>query len=252
MAVKLEGEMRAVFVVGTGRSGTHFLLRSLKGFSKTYDPHNGKEYGPVLKDIAKAAIHHRLPSKDTEAYYRRQMSETSSVLLDQHHPNLFFAEHWKSRLDDIVFLYLDRPTVQIVASMMRHKGVQSWYSYATNWRRRTIDRIPYPNRFLGVDHFREIRTLPLHLLCARRVIAHRRAYEAAYDMIPDRMRRIFYEDLVSDPNGTLTSVFSDEEQKLLGNFELVETPKQQSLSKFLDVLDAKQIAEIEELEESAR
>lgn len=242
--------MRAVFVVGTGRSGTHFLLRSLRGFSNTYDPHDGKEYGPVLNDISKAAIHHRLPSKETDDYYLRRVSESVGVLLDQHHPNLFFAEHWKAHLDDVVFLYPDRPTVQIVSSMMRHPGVLAWYSYVKNWRRRTINRIPYPNRFLGVESFREINNLPLHLLCARRVIAHRHAFEAAHVMMPDRMRRIFYEDLVSDPERTLTDIFTTEEQRILGSFKVVERPKKQSLSKFQDVLNAKQIAEIEELDES--
>ena len=40
--------MKAIFVVGTGRSGTHFTARLLNGFENVYDPLNGKEKSKIL------------------------------------------------------------------------------------------------------------------------------------------------------------------------------------------------------------
>lgn len=48
--------MDAVFIVGTGRSGTHFTCRSILGFSNAFDPHNGRECLETLRSVAQAAI----------------------------------------------------------------------------------------------------------------------------------------------------------------------------------------------------
>lgn len=242
--------MKAVFIVGTGRSGTHFTARLLNGFENIHDPLEGKEHPEILMDIAKAAIHHRKPSKATETYYREQLDQGTGVFLDQHHPNLFFARHWSDIFENIVFLHPQRPTHQVVASMLRHSGVMSWYRYAGNWRRRLINRIPYPNRFMGIDRYSDINRLPSHLLCAHRVIAHRAAYEALKNEIGVSMRGIDYEGLVNDPNAELSRVFTPEDLSTLGKFTLVETPQKASFSKYRDVLSDGQVAEIKALEGS--
>lgn len=244
--------MKAVFVVGTGRSGTHFTVRLLNGFENAYDPLGGEEDPDVLRDVALAAIHHRLPSERTSEYYRALLTEGKGILLDQHHCNLFFVRHWSNMFDGIIFLYPQRPTYQIVASMLRHKGVMRWYSYAREWRQRTINRIPYPNRFLGIDNASDISTLPPHLLCAHRVIAHRRAYEDRIAEGGGDLRGIDYEALVEDPLTAFSRVFTSDEINSLGEFTLSETPQKTSLVKFRDTLSKEQVAEIADLENRVR
>jgi hypothetical protein len=240
--------MNAIFVVGTGRSGTHFTVRLLNGFAQAHDPLGGEENQKILMDIATAAIHHRLPSRAVTDYYRHCLDGADGVFLDQHHPNLFFVRHWTEMFDGIVFLYPRRPAYQVVASMLRHKGVMNWYRYARHWRRRWIDRVPYPNRFLGLARASDISTLPTHLLCAHRVIAHRQAYEEAVARGGVELRSVDYEALVDDPLAEFSRAFSARELQTLGEFTLLEKPRKESLTKYRDVLDDRQVAEIEALE----
>jgi hypothetical protein len=240
--------LKAIFVVGTGRSGTHFTARLLNGFARAYDPLDGKENPQILKDVARAAIHHHLPSYATAAYYRRYLENAPVVFLDQHHPNLFFMGHWAAMFDGIVFLYPHRPTYQVVASMLRHDGVMRWYEYARKWPQRTFRRLPYPNRFLGVDSFVDLDALPAHLLCAHRVMAHERVYQQQVGPLRGALRSVDYEAMVADPAAALKSVFTPEEAECLGKFTLMERPRSASLSKYRDVLSDAQVAEIVELE----
>lgn len=241
--------MKGIFIVGTGRSGTHFTVRLMNGFQNAWDPMGGQENPDILGDIAKAAIHHRLPSDTTEAYYRKLLEAPEGILLDQHHPNLFFVSHWTKRLDGVVFLYPQRPAYQIVASMFRYSGVMTWYEYATGLRQRTLNRIPYPNRFLGLERYKDLETLPKHLLCAHRVFAHRRAFESAVGPARGALRGVAYESLVRDPLAEFSRVFSAAEMEQLGPFTLLETPRPESLSKYLDVLTTAQVDEIMALED---
>lgn len=243
--------MKAVFIVGTGRSGTHFTTRLMNGFENIRDPMAGKENNEILRDVARAAIHHRLPSKETENYYRERLENRKGIFLDQHHPNLFFVKHWSEIFDGLVFLYPQRPAHQIVASMLRHAGVMGWYRYAGEWRQRLINRIPYPNQFMGIDRYADIKQLPPHLLCAHRVLAHRRAYERLVSGAGGALRGIEYQSLVNDPLAELSRVFTTEELSALGTFTLVETPRKDSLSKYRDVLSDGQVAEIQEMERQA-
>jgi hypothetical protein len=151
--------------------------------------------------------------------------------------------------DGFVFLYPRRPAHQIVASMLRHKGVMSWYSYARNWRRRWFRRVPYPNRFLGLSRASDISTLPTHLLCAHRAIAHRQAYETAVAQGGADLRCVDYEALVDDPLAAFSQVFNKSELDRLGDFTLLEKPNRESLTKYRDVLDDRQVAEIQDLED---
>ena len=240
--------MNAIFVVGTGRSGTHFLVRLLAGFEHAHDPFGGRESEAILQDVAKAALHHRMPSEATERHYLDTIGASGPVLIDQHHPNLFFAHHWAERLDDPVFLYPLRPARQIVASMFRHKGVRSWYAYARRRFFALSDRLPYPNRFLGVDGYLEVETTPLHMLCTQRILAHHRICLEQKARLGDRVRIVTYDALVTDPEAEFARVFTETERARLGGFTLVETPNPASLDKYLDVLTVEQVAEIDAAE----
>ncbi|NNF25331.1 MAG: hypothetical protein HKN63_11080 [Rhodobacteraceae bacterium] len=243
--------MKALFVVGTGRSGTHFTVRVLNGFENTYDPMAGRENSGILRDVARAAIHHRLPSKKTTKYYQDLLGSQTGVLLDQHHPNLFFADHWCSIFNDLVFLYVERPTYQVVASMLRHRGVMDWYRYATSWRQRLFNPVPYPNQFLGIKSASEIQSLPVHLLCAHRVVAHKKQFERQSLKLNGALRSINYEALVTDQSAELSRVFSSDEIELLGEFSIIEKPRRDSLSKYLDVLSENEIEEISAFSKSS-
>ena len=236
----------AIFIVGTGRSGTHFATRTLRGFSNIWDPHDGKEYPEILYPIAKAAIRHKSFPHIARGYYLAKSREGAGrVLLDQHHPNLFFIPDLLGIYPDAVFLYPRRPIEQIVASMMRHQGILNWYDYAKAWR--PFRRVPMPNQFLGIDRRAQIDGLPLALLCAYRVIAHLRKLEAMMARF-SQVRVLSYENLVRDQQAEIRRVFRDSELDLMGDLRLQEQPRRNSLSKYQDVLSAEEIELVRQME----
>jgi hypothetical protein len=237
---------RGIFIVGTGRSGTHFLCRLLLGFAALDDLFGGNEDRRTLASVATAAIlHRRLPARTIRLYEERVdgCARRGRILLDQHHPNLFHVDQLKARFGDLLFLHPSRPTIQIVASMLKHKGVGDWYA----WIRKAGD-IPYPNQFFGLAERSELLALPPHLLCARRVIAHKRraAMEAARD--PEGFRQIDFVALVRSPHATLSGTFRDQELAQLGGYRQLVAPDPGVLGKFADVLTSSQVDEIVSLE----
>lgn len=240
--------MKAIFIIGTGRSGTHFLTRVLNGFSNIYDPLDGKENTQILRDVAQSAILHRPINSTVVEKYKEFSTMNSKIYLDQHHPNIFFVEEILKLIPDAVFLYPDRPVYQIVSSMLQHNGIMSWYSYATSWKRMFFNRVPFPNRFLGLDSIKQINGLPPHLLCAHRAIAHKKVFLALADRWPGKVRAVNYESLVDSPLDELEKVFSREELNILGEFTLKEKPNKVSMSKYKDTLTDIQVSEIVKLQ----
>lgn len=86
------------------------------------------------------------------------------------------------------------------------------------------------------------------MLCAHRVIAHRRAFKEINRGLRGRSRSVDYLNLVQAPEIELARVFTEAERISLGEFILAETPRRASLDKFRDVLNGAQLAEIEALE----
>lgn len=237
--------MDSIFIVGTGRSGTHFTCRALHGFQNIYDPLGGNENSDILKDIAIASIHHHEYPISAINYYKKYKKSTlpNKVFLDQHHPNLFFISKLHKLFDAPIFLYPDRPIEQIVASMLKHKGVLRWFDYAKKNRKNFI---PIENQYLGIQDLCQLHEMKLHELCALRAIAHR---NRAYVMKNRGMsiRFINYESLVKDQIKEFKSIFSEKEIDKLGNFNVAELGKTSSLQKFRDVLNEEEIAEIQNL-----
>lgn len=236
--------MRALFIVGTGRSGTHFTCRLLSGFDNVRDPFEGREDARLLRAVAGAALRHASLPERALRHYRRQLDAAGAggVFIDQHHPNLFHVDQLLGVCPDLVFLFPDRPVPQVVASMLRHAGVLSWY------RRRHTWFAPFPNRFLGIGRRADVRQMPLHLLCAHRVIGHKRRAIELSRRLPGVVRVVDYPGLVRDPTAELARVFAADERARLGAFELREKPSPASLDKYRSVLEPEQVDEILALE----
>ncbi len=237
--------MKAIFIVGTGRTGTHFLTRLLSGFDKVVDPFNGEENGRLLLDIAKAAITHLKPSQESVDYYLDIFKRLDGqVFLDQSHPNLFFVQFWQSLLREVIFLYPKRPIHQVVSSMLQHQGVLSWYQYAIHH----ADSVPFPNQFLGLDTIEEIKTTPLHILCAKRYLAHENMFQQQCRQVGKCLRQISYESLIDNPEQAIKTVLTQDELSYLGRFTLEEQPQKESLSKYQSHLTEEQLYDIRQLD----
>lgn len=237
--------MDSIFIVGTGRSGTHFTCRALRGFNNIYEPLEGKESEDILKDIAISSIHHHDYPKNAINYYKniKKRCPPNKIFLDQHHSNIFYVNDLQKIFKAPIFIYPDRPIEQIVASMLRHRGVLHWFDYAKQKRKNFI---PVENQFLGIQDLDQLHKLKLHELCALRAIAHRnRACIMKNRGI--NIRFINYENLVNDQIKEFKSIFTEEELILMGDFDIVEKGKASSLKKFVEILNEKEISEIQNL-----
>lgn len=236
--------LRAVFVVGTGRSGTHFTCRVLREFTGADDFLGGHEHRATLQAVALSAIAGRALPLRARAHYRwfgLRARATGKVLLDQHHPNLFHVPEILSLLPGTIFLFPDRPALQIVASMLRHGGVSAWYDQI---RAGTLP-LATPDLFFGLTSAAEAVSLPPHLLALRRVQAHRAHAQAMRAAYPDQFRFVAFESLVTDRDAELARVFSAPELAQLGPRRPAEASRPEVLSKYHDVLSPDQIAQIE-------
>jgi hypothetical protein len=242
--------LNSIFIVGTGRSGTHFTCRSIGGFKNIYDPLAGKENVPVLKQIATSAIHHRSYPEAVKSYYSEIKSKpiNGSIFVDQHHPNIFYCPELIKVFSNPIFLFPHRPIFQVVASMINHQGVLNWYKYAKDSMQSNskTGAIPFPNQFLGLTEFSQLADLELHQICALRVISHEKMAKKAQELGAD-LRFINYENLVKDQFSEYSNVFTPSELGCLGEFSTVEESSLDSLSKYKEVLTDKQISEIFDL-----
>jgi len=242
--------LNSIFIVGTGRSGTHFTCRSISGFENIFDPLNGTENVPVLKQIATSAIHHRSYPEAAKSYYSDVKSNLTdrSIFIDQHHPNIFYCPELIKIFSNPIFLFPHRSIVQVVASMLNHQGVLNWYKYARDsvQANSKTDAIPFPNQFLGLAEFSQLDDLELHQICALRVISHEKMANRMQESGAD-LRFINYENLVTNQFSEYSRVFSKSELAALGEFSIVEESSIESLGKYKEVLTDKQISEVFDL-----
>jgi hypothetical protein len=235
--------VKAIFIVGTGRSGTHFTARLLAGFAHVRDPWNGEESDVVRREVAFSAVHHRQLGKAAVNYFAGQLWATgpNEVFLDQHHPNLFHIPQLLRVESDAIFLYPRRPIEQIVASMLTHRSVLSWYQFAER------NPIPFPNAFLGLESADQMTHLAQHVLCAKRVLAHERKFAEMTQLYPDKVRAVDYVALVETPQRALEQLFSSAELARLGPYAPKIDAEKSSLTKYQQVLTPAQIAEVKAL-----
>lgn len=132
--------------------------------------------------------------------------------------------------------------------MLNHGEVMGWYSYVRQWRQRLFNRVPFPNQMLGLEHQGLIESLPPHLLCTYRVVAHRLAFQQQAARFPDAVRAVDYESLVADAEEAMARVFSREELCQLGAFTLKEQPDSDAVHRYQRTLSPEQVAEIAALE----
>lgn len=184
----------AIFIVGTGRSGTHFLCKSLLDFYNIDDYMNGEENHIIRHPLTIDAILHKDLNRNAINYYKKQVKrakDEGKVFLDQCHTNLYHVDILAQVFPNALFLNTVRPAEQIVASMLKHNGVQSWIKYA-----RTKE-IPYPNQFLGLHNKRDL-DLPNHILCAKRVAAHQKKATDLKKKYNAKFRFIYFEKMIEN------------------------------------------------------
>ncbi|WP_081619707.1 sulfotransferase [Thioalkalivibrio sp. ALE12] len=158
---------RKIFVLGTGRSGTHWLGDIIGAHP---DITANVENPPIFPWVTRMAIapetEGRLYPKLVRRYCYEHAAVTPRHYLDKSHPNIWLAEQLARTFPEALFVAARRDAFGTVNSMLQHAGVMEWIH---RWQ-----EYPLPNRFLGIpqNHAETYAELPLEGKCAVRWRAH--------------------------------------------------------------------------------
>jgi hypothetical protein len=191
-----------VFIVGTGRSGTHFLCSCLNLFNQISDNFDGRESPYMFWDICENTVHGRKLKRRHKGYYKwLQRAVAPKISLDQTHPNLWNVEELITTFPNAKFIAIKRDVYAVIYSMKIHGGVSKWAKYH--------EKYPKPNRFLGITDINQIIYVNELTDMQRDVFrwcSHMDRIEQIHNKFPDSVRVIDYEDLASDMKGVMISL----------------------------------------------
>lgn len=187
-----------ILIIGTGRSGTHWLARIIQ-------QHPGCagliEVDPIFTYATQMGLNHSLRDemmpKLIAAYKDEITKVTPKRFFDKSHPNIWQAEALLAAFPDVQFIGTNRSVQGTVASMLRHGGVQDWIF---RWK-----EYPVPNPFLGITENNQHRYSSLSLAeqCALRWKSHDTRMKGLKETLGDKLYIIGYEALQDNPEQEL-------------------------------------------------
>jgi hypothetical protein len=232
-----------IFVLGTGRSGTHWIGWILEAHP---DIHVNVEKPPIFPWVTQIALDPKQRPSLLPKVIRQYMIEHALVapkqFVDKSHPNLWLARDLAEAFPDARFIGVRRSVYGTVASMLKHEGVMRWIH---NWK-----RFPVPNQFLGIgeDDIATYEDRSLAARCAMRWLSHSRELDALTSALGDKYMVVDYEKLQMDTEAELSAL-----SVFLGLESPLPTPsvKRESLDRWQNDLSKEQIADIETVVESS-
>lgn len=232
-----------LFVVGCGRSGTHWLAHSVAARDDVYATIEDPEIFGLATRLALNPVRRVRGIPRLVSMYRNQIRlNPKPHYLDKSHPVMWYAEELAERMEGATFLGIARGPRATVASMLAHPRVVGWHK---RWR-----TYPLPNAFLGIterdvcgyDKYSRARR------CALRWLSHVRRLAELKTSMPDRVVVLSYERLHARPLGTLLEL-----DERLGWSPATPEPRVrvEPMTKWKKGLSAKQLADVESVAEQA-
>lgn len=227
---------KPIFVIGTGRSGTHWI-----GYSIAEHPeiHATIEAEPMFQWSTTMALNpqseQQLLPKLIKIYKQKILKYAPQHYLDKNHPNIWIAEKLKRAFPNALFIGIERNPFATVASMIKHKGVSAWHY---RWH-----EFPIPNRFLGINDetAASYDQIPFPSKCAMRWVAHHNRMNELMGFLKDSLLVISYESLALN---------TQKEIRRLQSFLTLSNPipipnvRSESLDKWREQLSEEQITHI--------
>ncbi|MPZ10038.1 MAG: sulfotransferase [Kiloniellaceae bacterium] len=226
-----------IFVLGTGRSGTHWLgdiMSAHPSIAATV------EKPPAFTWVVELAMQ---PEKMDELFpklVRRYRYEHADVeprhFLDKSHPSLWIADAIAEAFPEAMFVAIRRDVFGTVNSMLQHEGVMRWIHGWTSF--------PLPNRFLGItpETAEAYAALPLEGKCAVRWKAHMQQLDRLGKILGPRLLELSYDNLQTDTAAQLERIANFLE---LGTALPLPNIKRRSLARWREELTATQQSNIE-------
>jgi len=197
-------DKKLIFIVGTGRSGTHLVGRVLA----TNPQIQGRIEEPeTFRLITKIAVNQDFKCP-VEVYFQKQilkfkliniLKHSTKHILEKSHPSLWLIDFLIENLKNVLFIGILRDIGPTVSSMLEHKGVLSWYN-----------KLPLnkENRFLGItkDNRSYFEKLTIEEKCALRWLSHKNELFRLLLKYPDWLYIVKYEDFIKEPKPILSGI----------------------------------------------
>lgn len=228
-----------VFVIGTGRSGTHWLGYALGDHPEvraTIEVH--PIFGFSTEMALNSSLEDQMFDRLVEAYQAQLLKSAPKLYVDKSHPNIWLAEKLKQAFPSALFVGIERNPYATVASMMKHPAVSAWHK---RWR-----EFPIPNRFLGITQ--EVAEmyddLPLASQCAMRWKAHHQRMIELKDILGNDLFVMRYEYFAEHTEDTIQQL-----KCFLGLHEPIPVPevKRDSMNKWRSQLSDEEISQIQSI-----
>ena len=186
-----------VVVIGTGRSGTHWMGNTLGTHPQVYLT---SEKQPQFDLVCQMAFNESqrtvLMPELIAAYHQEIATANGRIFVDKSHPALWIANKIALSVPNTKFIVTMRSAYGTIASMLNHSGVQQWFN---RWDGQ-------PNQFLGVtpELVDVYDSLPIVAKCALRWKSHNDATIALLER--DDVLPISYENFILDPGTCLQAI----------------------------------------------
>jgi len=192
-------ERGPIFIIGTGRSGTHFLCSCLNEFEELDDYFSGKESPYMFHEISALTVSQKEIPPYVIGYYKHMQRKVSpKIFLDQTHPNIWNVETLIKEFPNSKFVAISRDVYSVAYSMKLHEGVSKWIKNHMNY--------PKPNKFLGINiqnenlYINELTDLQRSVF---RWCAHNRRLDDLAGKFPEFVIKVNYQDLHNDMWGEM-------------------------------------------------
>lgn len=191
-----------IFIVGTGRSGTHWAGHTLAAHPSITATIEEKEIFNLVKTAAtNPSQKSSVMPKIIKFYRRAHMNAVPSHYLDKSHPNIWLVEELENKFDDALFIGIQRDAYQVVSSMLQHKILMdTWY---THW-----EEMGVPNEFMGVDNsnLEDFKRASLAGKATFRWISHTNRHHELLKKMPKKYLLINHDQLMADTDNQLKIV----------------------------------------------
>ncbi len=187
-----------VFVVGTGRSGTHWLGHILASHE---DVRALIEARPMFRWVTDMAVYPERRPMLLPQLIRRYRLEMLSVaprlLADKSHPALWLMDELSRAFPAARFLGIERGPLATVSSMLRHRHVRAWTEEWSSY--------PQPSPFFGTtsENLEDYAHASLASRCAYRWVSHTAELRRRQREMPKRVLVLDYADLQRRPREEL-------------------------------------------------
>lgn len=230
---------KKIFVIGTGRSGTHWIGYTIASHPAVRATVEEQPIFGWVKEMAlRPSTRERLMPKLIRRYKWHHFQTVPNHYLDKSHPNIWLAEYLAEAFEEGVFIGMLRNPFAVVNSMLQHEGVLKWHRC---WR-----EFPIPNPFLGIteENASAYEALPIAAKCALRWRAHKERMEELEQILGSRLKVVRYESFVEDPEQQVRNL-----QHFIGLDAPIPVPKakRNSIDKWkceLDYEEKKQIKKV--------